>query len=125
MFQKAYGHKYDNSVNFNKNFSVLDAIKKNIMDPNSRYLMLKSEGNDGIKYLLNSLKRKYIELVGSKYKTDIKSGKYSEEILNKIKYIIDNVLILKDLDVIYASLYDLFNRNFRLVGDKKIRKNSS
>ena len=120
----------NNSVNFNKNFSVLDAIKKNIMDPNSWYLILKSEGNDGsdiIKCLLISLKRKYIELVGSKYKTDIKSGKYSEEILNKIKYIMesDNVLILKDLDVIYTSLYDLFNRNFRLVGDKKIRKNSS
>ena len=28
-------------------FSVLDAIKKNICDPNSRYLMLISEGNVG------------------------------------------------------------------------------
>ncbi len=89
--------------------------------------MLISEGNDGsdiIKYLLNSVNKKYIELVGSKYKTDIKSGKYSEEILNKIKYIMetDNALILKDLDMIYASLYDLFNQNFTIMGDKKFAR---
>ena len=127
LFKNVYGHKYDNNVNYNKTFSVLDAVKKNILDRNSRYLMLISEGNDGsdiIKYLLNSVNRKYIELVGSKYKTDIKSGKYSEEILNKIKYIMesDNVLILKDLDMIYASLYDLFNQNFTIMGDKKFAR---
>ena len=127
MFKKEYGHKYDNTVNFDTNFSVFDAIKKNILDPNSRYLMLISEGNDGsdiIKYLLNSVNKKYIELVGSKYKTDIKSGKYSEEMLNKIKYIMetDNALILKDLDMIYASLYDLFNQNFTIMGDKKFAR---
>ena len=51
--------------------------------------MLISDGNDAndiIKYILNSKKKNYIELVGSKYKADIKSGRYSEEILNKIYY---------------------------------------
>ena len=114
IFKKEYGHKYDEEVEINGNFSVLDAIKKNILDPNSRYLMLISEGNDGseiIKYLLDSIGKKFIELVGSKYRKDLKTGRYSEEILNKIKYIMetDNVLILRDLDMIYPSLYDLFN----------------
>ena len=127
IFIKLYGHKFDKNVNFDKNFSILDAIKKNIMDSNSRYLMLISEGNDGsdiIKYLLNSLNKRFIDLVGSKYKADIKSGRYSEEILNKIKYIMesDNVLILRDLDMIYASLYDLFNQNFTIMGDKKFAR---
>ena len=127
MFIKLYGHKFDNTVNFDQNYSILDAINKNILDSNSRYLMLISEGNDGsdiIKYLLNSLNKRFIELVGSKYKTDIKSGRYSEEILNKIKYIMetDNVLILRDLDMIYASLYDLFNQNFTIMGDKKFAR---
>ena len=127
IFIKVYGHKFDKNINFNKNFSILDAIKKNILDSNSRYLMLISEGNDGsdiVKYLLNSLDKKFIELVGSKYKDDIKSGRYSEEILNKIKYIMetDNVLILRDLDMIYASLYDLFNQNFTIMGDKKFAR---
>ena len=126
-FIEVYGRKFDENVNFEKGFSVLDAIKKNILDCNSRYLMLISEGNDGsdiVKYLLNSVNRKYIELVGSKYKNDIKYGRYSEEILNKIKYIMetDNVLILRDLDMIYASLYDLFNQNFTIMGDKKFAR---
>ena len=89
--------------------------------------MIISEGNDGsdiIKYLINSIGKNYIELVGSKYKKDIKSGKYSEEILNKIKYIMetDSILILRDLDMIYASLYDLFNQNFTCMGDKKFAR---
>ena len=125
IFKKEYGHKFDEEVEVN--FSVLDAIKKNILDPNSRYLMLISEGNDGsdiIKYLLDSLGKKYIELVGSKYKKDMQSGRYSEEILNKIKYIMEaeNILILRDLDMIYASLYDLFNQNFTCMGDKKFAR---
>ena len=127
IFKKEYGHKYEEDVDLEGNFSVLDAIKKNILDSNSRYLMLISEGNDGsdiIKYLLNSLGKKFIELVGSKYKTDLKSGGYSEEILNKIKYIMetDNILILRDLDMIYPSLYDLFNQNFTCMGDKKFAR---
>ena len=86
--------------------------------------MLISEGNvssDIVKYLLNSLDKKFIVLVGRKNKTDIKSGKYNEEILGKNKYIMetDNFLIIRDLDMIYASLYDLFNQNFSLMEDKK------
>ena len=127
IFKKEYGHKFDEDIDIEGNFSVLDAITKNILDSNSRYLMLISEGNDGndiIKYLLDSCGKKYIELVGSKYKIDIKSNRYSEEILNKIKYImeIDNVLILKDLNMIYASLYDLFNQNFTCMGNKRFAR---
>ena len=122
LFKKNYEDKYDETVEINKGFSVLDAIKKNVTDPNSRYLMLISEGNDAsdiMKYLLESLGKRYIELVGTKYKKDL--GKYSEEILNKIKYIMetDNVLILRNLDMVYPSLYDLFNQNFTIMGDKR------
>ena len=44
--------------------------------------------------------------------------------MNKVKYIMetDNVLILRDLDMIYASLYDLFNQNFTCMGDKKFAR---
>ena len=127
IFKEEYGHQYNLESNPKSNFSILNIIEKNIVDSNSRYLMVISEGNDGsdiIKFLLKNsenIKRDYIELVGSKYKSDIKSGRYSEEILNKIKYIMETntILILKDLDMIYASLYDLFNQNFTSMGDKK------
>jgi len=51
-------------------------------------------------------------------------GKYSEEVLNKIKYLMetDNVLILKNLDMIYPSLHDLFNQNFSYMGDKRFAR---
>ena len=126
-FKNRYKNKFDETVDLKNGFSVLDAIEKNVSDPNSRYLMLISDGNNGsdiVKYLLKKLKKKYIELVGSKYVQDTKSGKYSEEILNKIKYIMetDNVLILRDLDIIYPSLYDLFNQNFTVMGEKKFAR---
>ena len=44
IFKNEYKHKYDEEAE--GDFSVLDAIKKNIIDPNSRYLMLISEEND-------------------------------------------------------------------------------
>ena len=34
----------------------------------------------------------------------------------------DNILILRDLDMIYASLYDLFNQNFTCMGDKQFAR---
>jgi len=122
IFKKLYADKFDETVEISKGFSVLDAIKKNVSDRNSRYLMLISEGSDSsdiMKYILESLGKKYIELVGTKYTKDL--GRYSEEILNKIKYIMetDNILILQNLDMIYPSLYDLFNQNFTIMGDKR------
>ena len=127
MFRDLYKPDYEIRVEFDKPFLVWDAIKKNISDSNTRYLMLISEGNDArdiVKYLLNTENKSYIELIGSKYRNDINSGRYSEEILNKIKYIMetDNILILKDLDVIYPSLYNLFNQNFTIMGEKKFAR---
>ena len=127
LFKKEYGHKYYNNNIFEKNSSIVEIIKSNIFDLNRRYLMLVSDGNDAsdiVKYILDTMKKVYIEMVGSKYKNDIKYGRYSEEILNKIKYIMssDNILILRDLDMVYASLYDIFNQNFTIMGDKKFAR---
>ena len=127
IFKMKFEFKYDDNYNLEHKQSEVDIIKTNIVDPNGRYLMLISEGNDAsdiIKYVLKSIKKNYIELVGSKYRNDIKSGRYSEEILNKIKYIMetDNILILRDLDIIYPSLFDLFNQNFTCMGDKKFAR---
>ena len=127
IFKNLYGYKYDESAENNKKFSVIDAIEKNLLNCNTRYLMLISEGNDGndiVKYIIKSLNKNYIELIGSKYKKDRNSGSYIEEVLNKVKYIMgtDNILILKDLKMIYPSLYDLFNQNFSTFGDKNFAR---
>ena len=127
LFKKECGHHFYLNYKIENNFSIVDIIKSNIIDSTRRYLMLISDGNDAsdiIKYILNSIKKEYIEIVGSKYKNDLKYGRYSEEILNKIKYIMsaNNILILRDLDMVYASLYDIFNQNFTSMGDKKFAR---
>ena len=127
MFKDLYQPDYEVRVEFDKPYLVLDAIEKNMSDTNTRYLMLISEGSDArdiVKYILKTKKRQHIEIIGSKYRSDISSGEYSEEILNKIKYIMetDTVLILKDLDMIYPSLYDVFNQNFTIMGEKKFAR---
>ena len=127
IFKKLYGYNFDESVEINKKFSVLDAIKKNLLNTNTRYLMLISEGNDGndiVKYLIRLLNKNYIELIGSKYKKDKNSEIYIDKILNKIINIIstDSILILKDLKMIYPSLYDLFNQNFSSFGEKNFTR---
>ena len=127
LFKNLYKPNYEVRAELEKPLSVLDMINMNISGLNTRYLMLISEGNDSrdiVKYLLNSKNKRFLELIGSKYPNDINSGLYSEEILNKIKYIMetDNILILKDLDMIYPSLYDLFNQNFIIMGEKKFAR---
>ena len=112
LFKNEYGHEFDLNYDINQKVPIIEIIKSNISDSTRRYLMIISDGNDGndiIKYILNGMEKEYIEMVGSKYKIDIESGKYSEEILNKIKYIMesDTILILRDLDMVYASLYDI------------------
>ena len=122
IFKKLYADKFDETIEISKGFSVLDAIKKNVSDRNSRYLMFISEGSDSsdiMKHTLESSGKKYIELVGTKHTKD--SGRHSEEILNKTKYIMetDNILILQNLDMIYPALYDLFNQNYTFMSDKR------
>jgi hypothetical protein len=101
------------------NYSILECIKDNLNDYNSRFLMLVANSTI-IKYLenvLDSQGKDYIFLTGSQFQQDKKAaekgGGYSEDLLNKIQYQMskDSVLILKNLEVIYPSLYELFNQN--------------
>ena len=59
--------------------------------------------------------------LGSKFKEDKDKNFYSDDMLNKIKYQMEknNILVLKDLEIVYPSLYELFNRNFVELNEKK------
>ena len=126
-FQKLYtNYNEDESYSYN----ILECIKDNLNDYNSRFLMLVSNSTI-MKYLenvLDSQKKDYVFSTGSQFKLDKKAaekgGGYSEDLLNKIQYLIskDNVLILKNLEVIYPSLYELFNQNYTKIGDKYFSK---
>ena len=126
-FQKIFtGYTEDESNKYN----IIDCIKDNLNDYNSRFLMLVANSSI-IKYLENILKterKDYIFFTGSQFKMDKKAaekgGGYSEDLLNKIQYQMskDCVLILKNLELIYPSLYELFNQNYIKIGDKYFSK---
>ena len=75
--------------------------------------------------LINNLKtkkenfKKYIS--GSKFKSDKKNIFYSNELLNKIKYYMetDIILVMSNLEIIYPSLYELFNQSYTYLEGKK------
>ena len=61
------------------------------------------------------LRKKEIKTyIGSKFKADERNIYYCDEILYKIKCEMEteNIIILKDLEIVYPSLYELFNRSF-------------
>ena len=70
------------------------------------------------------MEKEYIFYLGSQFENDQIGEFYSVKILNKIISIMEEgkVLLLKDLESIYPSLYDLFNQNFTVVSDKNFAR---
>ena len=111
----------------NNNLKKLDKISEKNNKENENNINIKKNDDDsedeeeeinttGIIKNENQLERKYKEIVyylGSKFKEDEEEF-YRDEMINKIKYQMEksNILVLKDLDLIYSSFYELFNKNF-------------
>jgi len=108
-----------------KKYDVLKRIKENIKDNVSRYLLLISKSSVS-NYLLStilsdkSINKESTFYIGSRFIKDQHSEEYSLKILNKVQLQMEQnkVLLLTDLEPVYPALYDLFNQNFTVVGDK-------
>ena len=127
--KKYYSMENDNKINIDidSNYNIMQCISENIFDKESRYLLLITKNNldlDLINFLLdeiiqrnneeymkNKFERKY--LIGSNFIKD-NDEEYRENILSLIRDEMktNNLLILKNLDIIYTSLYDLLNQDF-------------
>ena len=124
--------KYENENNsiINTKENVMNNLIEHSNNYLSRYLLLITRSNIGI-YLISSFLKSingknndynnYTILLGSLFIDDIEKEEYTTKILSKIKMNIekDTILILKDFESIYSSLYDLFNQNFVEVRGKK------
>ena len=108
-------------LNMISTITTWELIEENIQDENSRHLMVVSKGDIAIDGLMNliSEQRQCPIIYGSSFEDD-KVDEYNYRILNKIILYMetDTILILKDLDSVYGSLYDLFNQNYVKVGEK-------
>ena len=107
--------------------NVFDCLKDNINDKNSRFLLIITKSSMSIhllKDIMYKLQRKYIFYNGSQLSEDINQEKYNEKLLNKIQLSLENgdVLVLRNMENIYPSLYNLFNQNFTTLGKKRFAR---
>ena len=120
-FKDLLNYKYP-KVNIKEKYDVIKRAKENINDPNSRYLLLITNGNVSMNLISSILleKREYCFYFGSKFKKDLNNEDYASRVINKIQVDMEkgNFLILKDLETIYPHLYDLFNQNFTVLSGK-------
>ena len=106
-----------------KTIPVTELIQANLKDRHARHLMLITSGDSAISILKQSLaelEKETITIYGSRFEEDL-SEEYNYRILSRIILYMerDCILILKDLESIYGSLYDMLNQNYTVVGNKK------
>ena len=104
-------------------FLTTELIYDNLHDKLARHLMIITNGDSAIGILdqtLQSLQKEKITIFGSKFEEDL-SEEYNYRVLSRIILCMerDCVLILRDLESIYGSLYDMLNQNYTVVGGKK------
>jgi len=102
----------------------LKCIYDNLEDYESTYLLIISKSSMSkflIESILNQKNKNYKISIGSTFENDLKKEFYSVKKLNEIQSYLynDTVLVLQNLESIYPSLYDLFNQNFKKIGDRK------
>ncbi|XP_028396214.1 uncharacterized protein LOC114520187 [Dendronephthya gigantea] len=102
---------------------ITQLIQENLSDPYARHLMLITNGDLALgilKQSLAQLEKETITIFGSRFEEDL-SEEYSYRILSRVILCMerDCILILKDLESIYGSLYDMLNQNYTVVGNRK------
>ena len=106
-----------------KEYDVSQRIIENLLDLNSRYLLVIANSSTSsclMSSILGKTNHNYNFFIGSEFEDDQKNEEYSLKVLNKVQLHMEqgNILILNNLESVYPNLYDLFNQNFTLVGDK-------
>ncbi|CAG8527907.1 30424_t:CDS:10, partial [Racocetra persica] len=94
-------------------------IHMNLDDEGARHLMIIGRSDSVVNLLAYQLRQRNLDPViifGSQFPDD--QDDYSYSILNRIMMCVEagKPLILTDLEIIYGSLYDLWNQNYIVVG---------
>ena len=117
IINKNEGNKYDN-----KNDNIINDNNFNIINDNKYEDENEEEEINANGIYNNKLNKREVKYyIGSKFKEDENKKEYNYNMLNKIKYQMEknNILVLQDLEIVYPSLYELFNRNFFELNGKK------
>ncbi len=121
------------NIQISKYYDIIQNIENNIKEIEKdqqisvRYLMIITKSAIGqylIDYLLKEkLNKKYTFYLGSNFSDDIQQDYYMAQVINKIQISMEigETIVLKNLDSIYPSFYDLFNQNFTYSGKRYVR----
>ena len=117
-------HKCEEAFSGVEESSALNLIESNLGDTDSRYLMVISQGDSGTFILERFLHNQIIEnkvIVGSPFEEDLEKEEYGIKCLSDIILYMEKgvSIILKGLEDIYSSLYDLFNQSFAISGGRR------
>ena len=102
-------------------YDVYTCVQKNLTEKNNRYLLLitdKAKNDTLVEFILKKLKLDYKFIQGRKLKEDQNEG----YVLQKAWSIIGSmekgeIIILKDMEILYPKFYDLFNQNLQKYGN--------
>ena len=100
---------------------TVQLIQDNIGDKHARHLMLITSGDSALNILETTLEGKeHVTKFGSRFENDI-SEEYNYRVLSEIILCMETgvILVLRDLENIYGSLYDMLNQNYLIVGKKR------
>ena len=104
-------------------YPVTELICDNLRDKLARHMMIITNGDSAIGILdqtLRNLDKETVTIFGSRFEED-QSKEYNYNILSRIILCMERqcVLILRDLENIYGSLYAMLNQSYTVVGQKK------
>ena len=101
-----------------------ELVSNNLLDPNSRHLLLITKGDSVLNIMHDLFESGGIHewrlIIGSRLKGD-QSENYRYRVLSEIILSMERgeSVVLYDLDGIYGSLYDMLNQNYTVVAGKK------
>ena len=122
IIEKIYNRIYYN-FRVRGYYDVLERIRENILDTNSRFLLVTSKTSVStilLPSILSKLSKDSSFYIGSQFKNDLQSEEYTLKILNKIQLHMEQgkVLILKNFESVCQAFYYLFNQNLAKVSEK-------
>ena len=121
IFKTIFSKMYPCQVK--KEYDVLKRIQENIVDLESRYLLVFTKSSIStvlLSSILSAQEKPYSFYIGSQFEKDLNTEEYALKVLNKIQYHMEkgHILILSNLESVYPNLYDLFNQNFTVLSNK-------
>ncbi|GES94812.1 hypothetical protein GLOIN_2v1481157 [Rhizophagus clarus] len=125
LYEKYFGNVLKTFNNhkpwFYKPIPIEKLIDSNLDDSDARHLMIIGKSDSIVNLLTYQLKQRDLDpvvILGSQFPDD--QDDYSYSVLSRIMMCVEagRPLILTDLEIIYGSLYDLWNQNY-IVGDEE------